>query len=155
IVLDAVAVVVEAVTDLGNGPDGVLALQGRLARHADQIAGETDADAAQVLTLGILEWAARTASARNVVGGAIAVVVELVADLGARRHLVRARERPRLRRGVLHALLDAALADAGAALAARAAAVTRARHVVDDAVAVVVEAVAHLGLLVREAEALQ
>src|SRR5439155_21414978 len=78
--------------------------------------------------------------ARQVVDAAVAVVVLAVADLALRPHAAHALQR------AARALHHARRADADAALARRAARHVRALHVVHLAVAVVIEAVADLGL---------
>ncbi len=132
----AVAVVVDAVADLGAGPDSAHAdalpvlcalRHALLARQVRAVAG---------VDAGVVDWIA--GGARDaVVDHAVAVVVEAVADLGRRRHIAEAVEHARC-----------ALYGPGRALPhVRAADLPDLRQiaVVDAAVAVVVDAVAALG----------
>src|SRR5207237_908999 len=121
---EAVAVVVGAVAHL----EPLVARRATHDLHLLRVAHEGAVAAALRL--------AGAAEAREVVDGAVAVIVEPVAQLArwalpsdAREHAARAAHRARG-------------ADADAALPRRAAGGARALHVVNDAVAVVVEAVA-------------
>ncbi len=132
-----VAVVIDAVADFGARVNRADAHErAALALECSELAGEHTADTAASAGIGDV-----------VVDGAVAVVVDAVAEFGLRTDFTDADERTRL------ALNRSERTGAGVCLAAGSACTARA--VVDCAIAVIVDAVAGFGLRTDGADASQ